>query len=82
MEGMSGKITTAQGVRAALAGGIDFVLIGRTAILHHDFPRLVEKDLNFQPIALPVSEAHLVKEGLSPPFLNYMKTWKGFVAEA
>lgn len=80
--GVAGKITTAQGVRAALAGGIDFVLIGRTAILHHDFPRLVEKDLNFQPIALPVSEAHLVKEGLSPPFLNYMKTWKGFVAEA
>jgi hypothetical protein len=60
---------------------MDFVLLGRAAILHHDFPKLMEQDPAFKPIALPVSAAHLEKEGLSPTFLNYMRTWKGFVAE-
>lgn len=80
--GAAGKITTAAGARAVIDAGADFVLIGRGAILHHDFPNLVRQNPDFTPIALPVSEAHLVKEGLSPAFLNYMKTWKGFVAEA
>ena len=35
----------------------------------------------FEPIALPVPEAHLKAEGLGAAFLAYMKTWKGFVAE-
>lgn len=59
----------------------DLRRIGRGAILHHDFPRKVEADAGFTPIALPVPEAHLVAEGLGPVFVNYMKTWKGFVAE-
>ncbi|MEQ1753639.1 MAG: NADH:flavin oxidoreductase [Micropepsaceae bacterium] len=80
--GAAGKVTTAVGARAVLDAGADFVLIGRGAILHHDFPRRVENDASFTPVPLPVSEAHLVKEGLSPAFLNYMKTWKGFVAES
>jgi 2,4-dienoyl-CoA reductase-like NADH-dependent reductase (Old Yellow Enzyme family) len=79
--GAAGKITTAEHVRTVLSQGMDFVLLGRAAILHHDFPRLMEKDPSFKPIALPVSAAHLEKEGLSPTFLNYMRTWKGFVAE-
>jgi len=80
--GAAGKITTAEQVRNVLAQGLDFVLLGRAAILHHDFPKRAEKDRDFRPIPLPVSEAHLKSEGLSPAFLNYMKTWKGFVAEA
>ena len=80
--GAAGKITTAAGARAALEAGVDFVLVGRGAILHHDFPMRVAGDASFTPVPLPVSEAYLVKEGLSPAFLNYMKTWKGFVAES
>jgi hypothetical protein len=34
------------------------------------------------PRTLPVAEAVLVEEGLSPSFIGYMKNWKGFVAEA
>jgi hypothetical protein len=34
------------------------------------------------PGPLPVSEAYLHAEGLSEPFVGYMKTWQGFVAEA
>ncbi len=80
--GAAGKITTGAQCLDALESGLDFVVIGRAAILHHDFPRKVETQTDFAPIALPVPEAHLVDEGLGPAFLTYMKTWKGFVAEA
>jgi 2,4-dienoyl-CoA reductase-like NADH-dependent reductase (Old Yellow Enzyme family) len=80
--GAAGKLTTGEGVRAAIDLGFDFVLIGRGAILHHDFPRRLEADANFTPISLPVSADHLRAEGLGEMFVNYMRTWKGFVAEA
>ena len=81
--GAAGKIRTAAEVRACLDAGLDFVLIGRAAILHHDFPKKVEADPGFEPIALPVSREHLRAEGLGPAFLNYLATWSGFVeAEA
>ena len=62
-----------------LAAGADFVLIGRAAILHHDFPTLAANP-DFEPIPLPVTREHLVAEGLGPAFVAYMDTWKGFVA--
>jgi 2,4-dienoyl-CoA reductase-like NADH-dependent reductase (Old Yellow Enzyme family) len=80
--GVAGKISTGTAARAALDGGADFVLVGRSAILHHDFPKKVAADPAFTPIALPVAAAHLEAEGLGPAFLNYMRSWKGFVAEA
>lgn len=80
--GVAGKISTGAAARAALEVGADFVLVGRSAILHHDFPRKVAAEPAFTPIALPVAAAHLEKEGLGPAFLNYMRSWKGFVAEA
>jgi 2,4-dienoyl-CoA reductase-like NADH-dependent reductase (Old Yellow Enzyme family) len=80
--GGAGKIMTAQDARDFLAAGADFAVIGRAAILHHDFPRRVEADPDFHPIALPVSREHLAAEGLSPVFIGYMNNWKGFVAEA
>jgi len=80
--GVAGKISTGAAASAALDGGADFVLVGRSAILHHDFPKKVEADPAFMPIALPVAAAHLEAEGLGPAFLNYMRSWKGFVAEA
>jgi 2,4-dienoyl-CoA reductase-like NADH-dependent reductase (Old Yellow Enzyme family) len=78
--GVAGKVTTPAIATQMLADGADYVLIGRAAILHHDFPRLA-RDAAFQPIALPVSREHLRREGLSPSFVEYMATWKGFVAE-
>jgi 2,4-dienoyl-CoA reductase-like NADH-dependent reductase (Old Yellow Enzyme family) len=78
--GVAGKITTAAKVAETLSAGVDYVLIGRAAILHHDFPRLVEADPAFTPIPLPVSREHLATEGLGPAFITYMSTWPGFVA--
>jgi 2,4-dienoyl-CoA reductase-like NADH-dependent reductase (Old Yellow Enzyme family) len=79
--GCAGKIMSGDDVRACLDRGMDFVFLGRAAILHHDYPRLYAADRDFEPIARPVSEAHLRAEGLSPSFVAYMKSWKGFVAE-
>ena len=60
---------------------MDFVFLGRAAILHHDYPQLYAADAEVTPVALPVTEAHLRQEGLSPTFVTYMRGWKGFVAE-
>lgn len=80
--GAAGKITTGNGCLRALDAGLDFVVIGRAAILHHDFPKKVAADRDFKPVALPVSAEHLRREGLGEAFVNYMRTWKGFVADA
>jgi len=77
--GCAGKIMTPADARACLAGGMDFVLLGRAAILHHDWPRRAAADAGFRPVPLPVSEQYLQDERLSPPFVQYMRNWKGFV---
>ncbi len=79
--GVAGKIMNGADVARAFAAGVDFVLIGRGAILHHDFVRKVAGDAGFEPVPRPVSRAHLRTEGLSDPFVTYMNQWKGFVAE-
>ncbi len=78
---VAGKIHGAHEVQKTLEAGVDFVTIGRSAILHHDFPKLVMENPDFQPIELPVSPAHLSKEGLSDVFIGYMRRWAGFVEE-
>jgi 2,4-dienoyl-CoA reductase-like NADH-dependent reductase (Old Yellow Enzyme family) len=79
--GAAGKIMSAQDARDVMAMGFDFPILGRAAILHHDFPKRAASDSNFVSRATPVSEAHLRSEGLGPAFVNYMRTWKGFVEE-
>jgi 2,4-dienoyl-CoA reductase-like NADH-dependent reductase (Old Yellow Enzyme family) len=78
--GVAGKVLTAAQARECMAEGCDFVLIGRGAILHHDWPLQTLADPNFEPISLPVTREHLVAEGLGAVFVDYMATWKGFVA--
>ncbi len=78
--GVAGKITTAAQARAVLEAGADFAVIGRAAILHHDYPLKFQADPDFQPVSLPVSAAHLRAEGLGPAFVTYMSSWPGFVA--
>lgn len=76
---VAGHIRTAQDVEKVLNSGVDFVTVGRSAILHHDFPKQVLSNNNFKPIELPVSEQHLKSEGLSDTFINYMRRWQSFV---
>ena len=79
--GIAGQIRTPEEAQKALASGVDWIMLGRAAILHHDFPLLMQKEPKFQPMTNPVSREHLAKEGLSEKFIEYMASWKGFVAE-
>ena len=79
---VAGKIATPAEVAAVLAAGADVALLGRGAILHHDFPRRAAVEATFCPRSLPVPATVLADEGLSPTFIDYMRRWKGFVAEA
>ena len=79
--GVAGKVMTPVDAEWCLEQGCDFVLIGRGAILHHNWPKLAAADPEFRPITLPVTREHLHREGLSDRFVTYMSAWKGFVAE-
>lgn len=82
-----------QGVRLAVAGsmtdgviaadivsqGVDFLLIGRAGILHPDFPRQVGARPDFAARPLPVTAEYLASVGVSPPFVDYLRTWPGTV---
>ena len=65
----------------ALDQGLDFVMVGRAGIVHHDFPLRAFANTEFVMTDLPVSREHLRQERLGPPFIDYMATWKGFVAD-
>jgi len=77
---VAGKIRSGKDVHSILDAGVDFVTIGRSGILHHDFPAKVLENADFEPVETPVSEAHLFQEGLSETFVEYMRRWEGFVA--
>ena len=76
---VAGKISNAVDVQKILDSGVDFVSIGTSAILHHNFPKLVIENPAFNPITIPVSEEHLKKEGLGKKFIAYLKRWPDFV---
>lgn len=76
---VAGKISSGHDVHEILKNKVDFVTIGRAAILHHDFPNRVIENPNFKPEPLPVSKSYLKKEGLSDPFIEYMNRWPNFV---
>jgi 2,4-dienoyl-CoA reductase-like NADH-dependent reductase (Old Yellow Enzyme family) len=78
--GVAGKIRTPQEAEKALAAGADWIMLGRAAILHHDFPNRYREDTGFTPVKNPVPRSHLVDEGLSDKFITYMQSWEGFVA--
>ena len=80
--GIAGKIRTPAEAEKALASGVDWIMLGRAAILHHDFPTQQTDNPDFTPVELPVSVEHLKKEGLSDTFVGYMSSWKGFVEES
>ena len=80
--GVAGKIMDTATAQRCLDHGVDFVLIGRGAMLHHDFARLALAGPGFQAIARPVTRAWLQKEGMGPAFIGYVaSTWKHFVTD-
>ncbi len=78
--GAAGKLYSAADCQAGIDAGLDFVLLGRGAILHHDFPQRAIEDPGFTSAELPVTREYLQSEGLGPKFVDYMSGWEGFVA--
>ncbi len=76
---VAGKIWTAADAEKAIALGADVVALGMAAIAHANWPELAKQ--NIEPSRQPFTVAHLLSQGLSPIFVEYMKRWKGFVAE-
>ena len=80
--GVAGKLMGTANAQACMDAGADFVLIGRGAILHHDFPRRAVADAGFTAINLPVTRSYLASEGLGQAFVDYMATgWPNFVSD-
>ena len=79
--GVAGSIRTPADTLRCMESDVDFIMLGRAAILHHDFPNLMLADQQFAPVQIPVSAEHLRKEGLGESFINYMSSWPGFVQE-
>ena len=77
--GTAGKIHRPDDARQCLEAGADFVILGRAAILHHDFPQQMQTDSEFEPVTLPVTRDYLRSQGLGEAFLSYMCGWAGFV---
>ena len=82
MLGVASEIMSMANAQNCLDRGVDFVLIGWGAMLHHDFARRALVDQNFQSIERPVTRAYLQNEGLGPVFIDYVaSTWRDFVVQ-
>ncbi len=79
--GAAGKIRTPAEAEQILSEGLDWIMLGRAAILHHDFPNRYKEDSQFVPVDTPVTRQYLADEALSEKFINYMASWGDFVAD-
>jgi 2,4-dienoyl-CoA reductase-like NADH-dependent reductase (Old Yellow Enzyme family) len=78
---VAGNIQSAKDVQHMFNKGVDFVSIGKSGILHHDFPLKVMNDPEFETVKTPVSKTYLESQGLSHVFVEYMKRWPNFVED-
>jgi 2,4-dienoyl-CoA reductase-like NADH-dependent reductase (Old Yellow Enzyme family) len=78
---VAGEVWTRAEAAGVLAHGGDVVALGRSAILNPDWPRLAV-DPAWSPLRPPMSRADLANLGVGPTFIDYLKRWKGFVADA
>jgi 2,4-dienoyl-CoA reductase-like NADH-dependent reductase (Old Yellow Enzyme family) len=77
---VAGKIWTCAQAEQQLQLGADAVALGRAAIANPDWPKRAYDDhdsLRHPPLTI----AELHNRGLNPQFANYMRNWKGFVAD-
>ena len=78
---VAGRMYNGDDIQAAVNAGADVVAVGRAAITNHDFPNQVKVDPHFKMRDIPVPVEVLRAEGLSDAFIEYMRTWRTFVAE-
>ena len=80
--GVAGKICTPQQAEATLAAGADWIMLGRAAMLQHDFPNRYKANPAFRPVEMPVMRKYLESEGISKKFQGYIEgRWPEFFAD-
>ena len=79
--GVAGKIRTPREAEATIAAGADWIMLGRAAMLQHDFPNRYKADPSFKPVEMPVPRQYLKDQGLSEKFQEYIRPrWPEFFA--
>lgn len=76
----TGGVWSQSDVDFTLAEGADLVGVARAGIGHPDWPRQLVSG-NPEPTRPPFTPEHLATADLSPPFIDYMRRWKGFVTD-
>ena len=76
----TGGIWNAEDAEQAVVQGGDFIGVGRAGIGHPDWPRYLQNEAQ-EPKRPPFSVNHLTAASLSPPFVEYMRRWDGFVED-
>ena len=80
--GVAGKIRTPREAEATLAAGADWIMLGRAAMLQHDFPNRYQANPSFRPVGMPVTRKYLEDEGISKKFQGYIEgRWPEFFAD-
>ena len=76
----TGGIWDIDDVKSVFAQGADFVGVARAGIAHPDWASKITEE-GYKPQKPPFSTSHLRKADLSQIFIDYMKSWKGFVKD-
>jgi 2,4-dienoyl-CoA reductase-like NADH-dependent reductase (Old Yellow Enzyme family) len=76
--GVAGKVRTPADAAAVLERGADLAFIGRAAILHGEWAELA-RDPEWEPVPMPVDPDHLSGQDVSPPFVDYLRTFRTIV---
>jgi 2,4-dienoyl-CoA reductase-like NADH-dependent reductase (Old Yellow Enzyme family) len=77
---VAGNLWTRADAEAQLEKGASAVALARAAIANPDWPLRMTDSL-WEPRRPPLTVAELTERGLSPKFAEYMRNWKGFVAD-
>lgn len=76
---VAGNIWDDADAELAIDLGADIVALGKAAIGNANWPTLAKAQTD--PLRPPYTVEYLLQQHLSPPFVEYMKRWKGFVED-
>jgi len=77
--GTSGKVMDLPTLLSVFEHGLDFIMIGRSALLNKDLINQLVANPDYLSPKTPVTKAFLREQGLSDAFIKYLANWKGFV---
>jgi len=76
----TGSVWDASDAQFVIDEGADMVGVARVAIAHSEWASGLN-DSGYSPERPPFTPEHLVSQGLSQVFVDYMRRWKGFVTD-